>query len=147
MKDSTIAEQLLRDGYVLTQSMGVSMRPMLTQQTEQLLIQTPKDKLKRNDVVLYRRRNGQYVLHRIVRVRGDRYGIRGDNCYGKPENVSSRQVIGILKGFYRGEKFIDCRENKGYRIYVLLWRATYPLRLAYHRCRELLCGVVRKLRR
>ena len=147
MKHTTIAEQLLRDGYVLTCSMGNSMRPMLTQRTEQLLIEKLTAEPSTNDVVLYRRSSGQYVLHRIVRCRKDLFLIRGDNCYGKPEKVSPQRIIGILKGFYRGKRYISCEKSIAYRVYVVLWRFIYPVRYIVYRCRWLFNSVINKLRR
>lgn len=147
MKRTTIADQILRDGYVLTHSMGVSMRPMLTQQTEQLLIEKLTAQPQENDVVLYRRSSGQYVLHRVIRVRKEYYLIRGDNCYGKPEKVGSCSCIGILKGFYRGKHYIDCKKSKGYKAYVLLWRLSYPVRFLGYQGQRFLRSAINKLRR
>lgn len=127
----TIEEQLQQDGYILSLSAGASMRPMLTQRTEQLLIEKLSDDPKVNDVVLFKRRNGKYVLHRIVRRCGENYLIRGDNCYDK-EIVYSDQIIGILKGFYRRSKYIDCGANRTYLCYVAIWRITYPVRFMIH---------------
>jgi hypothetical protein len=109
------------------------MQPMLTQRTEQLLIEKCTADPDVNDVVLFRRSNGQYVLHRIIGKRGEHYLIRGDNCYGA-EKVRPQQIIGILKGFYKDEKFIDCKTDKRYRRYIAFWRVSYPLRFAAHRC-------------
>lgn len=147
MKYTSIADQICRDGYVLTHSMGVSMRPMLTQRTEQLLIEKLTDQARKNDVLLYRRSNGQYVLHRVIRVRKEYYLIRGDNCYGKPEKVGFERAIGILKGFYRDEHYIDCKKSRGYRAYVFLWRLSYPARFLGYECYRFLCGAINKLRR
>jgi hypothetical protein len=92
MSSMTIENQLEKDGYVLTLSVGVSMRPMLTQRTEQLLIEKISAPLKINDVVLFKRNSGQYVLHRIVHKDKGFYLIRGDNCYDK-EKVFEHQII------------------------------------------------------
>ena len=147
MKQTTIADQLLRDGFVLTHSMGVSMRPMLTQQTEQLLIEKLTAEPIKNEVVLYRRSSGQYVLHRVICVRQDYLLIRGDNCYGRPEKVIPQRCIGILKGFYRGGKYIDCKNDKGYKAYVMLLRLSYPVRLLGYQCGRVLRYAINKLRR
>lgn len=146
MSSITIEEQLRQEGYVLTLSVGVSMRPMLTQRTEQLLIEVIKEPLNVNDVVLYKRANGQYVLHRIVRDCKAYYLIRGDNCYGN-EKVFPQQIIGILKGFYKGDKFTDCKASKTYRCYVAFWRISYPVRFVFYKCWNLFLAVITKIRR
>lgn len=142
----TIEQQLRQEGFVLTLSVGVSMRPMLTQRTEQLLIEKRTTDPKVNDVVLFRRSSGQYVLHRVIRKNKEHYLIRGDNCYGA-EKVPPQQIIGILKGFYKGDKFIDCKTNRGYKAYVVLWRLSYPVRFAVHQCLRLARRGISMLRR
>lgn len=147
MKQTTIAQQLQQEGFVLTHSMGVSMQPMLKQQTEQLLIEKPDTQPRKGDVVLFCRSSGQYVLHRVIRVEKGHYLILGDNCYGKPEKVKLQNIIGILKGFYRGNNYIDCRTNRGYRVYSFLWRLSYPIRFPLHHCLGFLRRVIKRLRR
>lgn len=142
----TIEEQLQQEGFVLTLSVGISMRPMLTQRSEQLLIEKLTSEPKTNDVVLFRRSSGQYVLHRVIRKKGMCYLIRGDNCYGT-EKVHPQRIIGILKGFYRGDKYIDCETNKGYKIYVILCRLSYWLRFAVYHILRLLRRAIKKVRR
>ena len=139
----TIEEQLQQEGYVLTLSVGISMRPMLTQRTEQLLIEKLTSEPKTNDVVLFRRRSGQYVLHRVIRKTDMHYLIRGDNCYGT-EKVQAERIIGILKGFYRGDKYIDCDTNKGYKAYVVLIRLSYWFRFAVYHSLRLLRRAIKK---
>ncbi len=144
MKQLTIEEQLEKDGYVLELSVGTSMEPMLKQRREQLLIEKISSPLKNNDVVLYKRDSGQYVLHRIVSKRKSHYIIRGDNRYIN-ENVCPNQIIGILKGFYRGDKFIDCKKNAGYVIYVVFWRLTYPFRFLFDKLFLLVRRIISRL--
>ena len=45
---------------------GVSMLPLLRQGRDAVVLSPLPERLRKYDVVLYRRRNGQYVLHRIV---------------------------------------------------------------------------------
>ena len=66
---------------------GSSMHPVLRDQKDTVYLQKPQKPLKTGDVILYRRDNGAYVLHRIVKCRGEgRYICSGDNQYD-PEEV------------------------------------------------------------
>lgn len=146
MNSMTIAEQLEQDGYVLTLSVGVSMRPMLTQRTEQLVIEKLSTSPAINDVVLFQRSSGQYVLHRVVGRRQGIYLIRGDNCYDR-ERVHPSQIIGILKGFYKGDKYVCCASNGGYLCYVAFWRLTFPIRYLLRKLKHCVYAVISKFRR
>ena len=51
---------------------GGSMTPFLVHGRDSIRFAKPSGPLRRGDMAFYRRRNGQYVMHRIVRV--DRQG-------------------------------------------------------------------------
>ncbi len=145
MKHTTIEEQLEKDGFVLELSVGTSMEPLLKQRQEQLLIKKAVPPFKNNQIVLYKRASGQYLLHRIVKVNCDNYITRGDNRFGN-ERIYENQIIGVLSGFYKGKKFIDCEKNFLYKLYVFIWRLTYPIRLLLHKITGLFKRVLSKLK-
>jgi hypothetical protein len=128
----TFDELLARDGVLVYKTKGVSMRPMLRQNRDLVMIRVPEGRLKPLDVALYRRGDA-YVLHRVIEVREGYYLIRGDNTYAL-ETVPDDAVIGVLTGFQRNGKEIGA-EDKTYRAYVRFWNAVYPVRAAT------VCGV------
>ena len=70
---------------------GVSMRPFLRDADFAYLIPL-RGKLKRGDMVLYQRRNDQYVLHRIYKVlKNGSYLLLGDSQM-EPEPVEAGQL-------------------------------------------------------
>ncbi|MBQ5321461.1 MAG: S26 family signal peptidase [Oscillospiraceae bacterium] len=117
-------EQLEKEGKILTLPVGDSMMPILRYRQDAMLIEKLSREPKINDAVLYKRDSGQYVMHRIIAIKKDGYAIRGDNRYNIEYGVRRDQILGIMSGFYRGEKFIDCEKNKGYKAYVFLMRVT-----------------------
>lgn len=50
---------------------GNSMNPFLVDRRDTILIEKPCGLLKKGDMVFYQRQNGQFVMHRICRVRKD----------------------------------------------------------------------------
>lgn len=67
---STFEEQIRKHGYLVYRNVGDSMLPILRQGKDLMVIsRKPEDRLKKYDVPLYKRDNGQYVLHRILKVR------------------------------------------------------------------------------
>lgn len=67
------------------------------------------------------------ILHRVIDVGNTEYILCGDNQYVPEFCIKDEQILGVLRGFYRGEHYIDCRTNWKYRIYVKIW--CYSLRL------------------
>ena len=86
--------------------------------------------LRRYDVALYRR-GEKYVLHRVVGhyENGSEKGyvICGDNCVTL-EYIPRENVLGVLSGFYRDGRHIDCETSRGYHAYSKLWVALFPVR-------------------
>ena len=121
----TIEELLIRDGKLIYKTRGVSMEPMLRQNRDLVVLETPKARLKPYDVALYKR-GTSLVLHRVLQVKEDHYLIRGDNTYVM-EKVPDEAVLGVLTSFQRKGKQISVTDGR-YQRYVKLWCAIYPLR-------------------
>lgn len=131
---TTFEEEIARSGRLIYTNVGVSMLPLLRQGRDLMVIERcDPDALKTYRAVLFVRRGvrgrGAYVLHRILkRLPDGSYWIVGDNCV-KGERVAPDQIIGVLTAVRRGKRMI--RESSfGYRAYIALWCAPYPLRFA-----------------
>lgn len=124
----SIEEQLREEGYYVSTTSGVSMRPMLRDRRDRVIIRAVGDeRLSKWDLPLYRTSSGKYLLHRIIGHTEDgRYIIRGDNTYRK-EYVPQEAILGVMTEFYRGDKHV-LATDRGYRRYAALWNAIYPLR-------------------
>ncbi len=136
---------LEKEGVLLQLPVGKSMYPMLNQRVDTLCIEKITQPLKENDVVLYQRDNGKYVLHRIIKTKKDGYVIRGDNCIYNEYDIKDRHIFGILTSFYRKDKYIDCKKNKVYLFYVHFWRATYYIRASFMYIRMILAKLKHKI--
>ena len=128
-----------KEGFYLCTPSGTSMLPMLAGGVDQAVIVSLSGKAKKGDVLLYEDKDGQNVLHRVIKVKSDGYLLRGDNRY-YTEFVPFDRVIGILSSYFKGEKQIDCKKSLRYRMYSKRRILTYPMRRA---C----AAVLRRLRR
>lgn len=141
---SRFEELLQRDGVLIYKTRGVSMRPMLKQDRDLVIIRPVEGRLKKYDIPLYRRKNGNYVLHRIIGVRENDYIIRGDNTFVK-EYVPDSTIVGVLTDFKRKGREHSVNET-GFRIYSRVWNFIYPVRLVLHKARRLAGKVKRSLK-
>ena len=57
---------------------GNSMSPFLIHGRDRVFFEKPDRPLKRGDIVLYQRRNGRYIMHRICRAEEEGFYIVGD---------------------------------------------------------------------
>ncbi len=107
---------------------GTSMLPMLRQGIDSVVLSPLPEKLRKYDLPLYQRDNGQFVLHRIVAA-GDSYTCIGDNQFELERGVRPDQMIGVVTAFYRGEKRHSILESS-YRLYCRVWHYTrFPRRV------------------
>lgn len=88
-------------GKLVYTSAGDSMYPLI-QKNDLLVIEAVKKPLSVNDVPLYKRDSGQYVLHRIVDIKRGKYVMKGDNRTAREKGITDRQIIGVLTGIIRG---------------------------------------------
>lgn len=108
---------------------GRSMLPMLRERRDTVLLCSPAKRPPRKyDVVLYRRDNGQFWLHRIVgQEDGGEFSLCGDNQYRVERGVRPEQIAGVLIKFTRGKREIAV-DSPLYRGYAAVWTACRPLR-------------------
>ena len=127
MRKSTFEEILTRDGRLVYTSVGDSMWPLIRQGRDLLVIERPKGRLKKYDVPLYKRESGQYVLHRVLRVRENDYVICGDNRWHRETGITDENIIGVLTAVIRDGKELPVTDLR-YRLYAHLWCDLFPLR-------------------
>lgn len=120
MNKSTFEDEIQKNGKIIYTNVGDSMMPLIKQGRDVLIISKTDGRLKKYDVPLYKRDNGQYVLHRILKVRKNDYVICGDNRYAKEYGITDKHIVGVLSGMIRKGKEIST-DDVGYRVYVHLW--------------------------
>lgn len=125
--NSSFGELLARDGRLVYTNVGDSMKPLIREGRDLLVIEPKRGGLRKYDVPLYRRDDGRYVLHRVLRVRADDYVLCGDNRRSKEHGVTDRHIIGVLTAVVRDGRTVSVTD-RGYRLYVRVWCGLFPLR-------------------
>ena len=141
----TYEEYLNRYQRLVRTNVGTSMLPLLRQGRDLFIVEKRgADRLRRGDVVLYRRPPDQYVLHRIVKVREKDYVILGDNCVNREYGITDEDILGVMTGFVRDGRQHAVTE-RGYRLYTFLWLHTSGLRIFVKRARARVKGGIKKV--
>ena len=109
---------------------GTSMLPMLRQGVDTVTLSPLPEKLKKYDLPLYQRKDGHYVLHRIVKA-GETYTCIGDNQFVYESGLTLDQMIAVVSSFTRGDKVYKVTDWR-YRLYCCLWHCSRKLRQFYH---------------
>ena len=103
-------DEIRRKGYIAYTNEGDSMMPLLRQHRDVMVIRKLTEPPKKNDAVLFKRPDGAYVLHRIIKVCGmGMYRVCGDNRdYAEP--VPEEWIIGILTEIIRDGQHITMQD-------------------------------------
>ena len=99
---------------------GNSMWPTLKNSGQSVVVVPKTGRLKQYDVPLYKRKDGQYVLHRVMEVTPDGYVMCGDSQFNFEYGVTDDMIIGVMQGYYKGRKYIDASSKKSYRTALFL---------------------------
>ena len=126
MDSRTYEDELTRIGAVAFPVKGVSMRPLIMAGRDAVLVKAKDGRLSRYDVGLFRRDNGDLVLHRVLEVQPDGYLFCGDS-QTFTEAVREDQVIGVMVQLTRKGKQVNL-SGGAYRAYVAMWCGLFPVR-------------------
>lgn len=85
---------------------GSSMAPFLVHERDSIIFSKPQRELQRGDMVFYQRETGQFVMHRILRVKPEGLYIVGDAQTEIEGPVNPSQVFAVVTRAQRKGKWI-----------------------------------------
>ena len=100
---------------------GSSMTPFLVGERDSVELKKIETEPRVGDVVLYRRKNGAYVLHRIVKKDNNGFYFAGDSQNVIEGPIEKNQLIAVCDAFIRKGKRITGKEAC-WKAYEFLWR-------------------------
>ena len=106
---------------------GSSMSPFLIHLRDTIYFKKPDRPLRAGDMVFYQRDSGQYVMHRILRVRGDAYDIIGDAQIEVERGVRRDQIFAVITRIRRKGKLIGPGDF-WWTFFARVWTKLIPLR-------------------
>ncbi len=119
-----MVEKLNNGGTVTFTPNGNSMYPMLRDGKDVVVLSKPTGRLHLFDLPLYKRKNGGYVLHRVVDFDSDgAYVMCGDNQFRKEHGIYDEDIYGVVTSFMRKGKAYT-NHSLRYRLYLNVWYYT-----------------------
>ncbi len=115
---------------------GTSMKPLLRNRKDTVVLVKANVPLKRFDIPLYKRENGQFVLHRVIAFDKNGYVLCGDNQVIKETGINDGDVIAVVSKIIRNGKTIDLNKSFSYKIYVFFYCRLFPLRCLFLRAKS-----------
>ena len=137
MNNISLEEGLIKNGFIIYGFKGTSMNPLLKSGRDKAYIENLKKPLKKGDIVLYTRDNKSFVLHRIVKIRGEKLIIRGDNNLFYERDIKKEDIIGILAALYRKGKYME-KESGQFKWFAVFNKLRFPVIFIYRKTKQYL---------
>ena len=118
---------------------GSSMSPFLIHGRDTVYLSRLTRQVRRGDILLYQRRSGKYVLHRVWKVCPGSYTMVGDNQTVLEPGIRDDQIIAIVTAADRKGK----RMAPGgfwWEFFEKVWIRMVPLRRSAQKIYGLFCG-------
>ena len=106
---------------------GSSMAPFLVHERDSILFSKPDRELRRGDMVFYQRDTGQYVMHRILKVKPEGLYIIGDAQTEVEGPVRPEQVFALVTKVNRKGKWVG-PGNFWWWFFSTVWLRLFPVR-------------------
>lgn len=106
---------------------GNSMSPFLIHERDYICFKKPDQELRKGDMVFYQRATGQFVMHRILKVKPEGYYIIGDAQTEIEGPVSREQIFAVVTRVKRKDKWIQ-KGNFWWEFFEHIWLHIIPLR-------------------
>ena len=133
-----IEEVLATGGEFRMYPRGTSMLPLIVQGRDSVVLKRNKEiPARKNDIAFYRRTNGQFVLHRVMKIEKDgTYTMCGDHQLTLERGIEAEQIIAYVSALYKDQRKVNLHSFR-HSLYLLFWNRLL--------LRRLVLGVVRRL--
>lgn len=111
---------------------GFSMQPLVRRLRDVVTIIPLQRPLKKGDVVLFQRRDGAYVVHRVWKLRDSQVQTMGDHVRCADAWMPVTAILGLVTHVKRDERRF-CIDTLAWRSMGRVWLALHPLRKGVRR--------------
>lgn len=123
----TLCELAENGETVSTVVSGGSMLPFLSGNRDFVFLQKPQRPVKRGDIVLFTRENGDYVLHRVRHIKAEGYYLIGDRQTTLEGPVEEGHIRCIAVKVRRKGKILT-EKNFCWKFFSTIWLHAIPFR-------------------
>ena len=108
-----VEEELQKGKDVMLPLKGISMTPFLIHNRDKVILTALNSrKIKVGDIVMFRRKDGSYAMHRVYKCHGNKsFDIVGDAQYLIDEGICYDMLVAYVPRVIRNGKEIDCERG------------------------------------
>ena len=116
---------------------GTSMEPFLIHNQDRIFFQKPKGPIKKGDMVFFQRKTGEYVMHRIMRVRDHQYYLAGDHQTFLEGPIEESRIFAKVVSVERAGVWLS-EDDRVWRFYAVWWRRLFWVRKVVNKLKRIL---------
>ena len=120
--------ELVEEGRLVSVTVaGNSMSPFLADKRDRVFFQKPARPLKKGDIVFYQRTDSRYIMHRIYKIKQDKYYMTGDAQTEIEGPLKKEQIFALVTQCERKGKQIKPGDF-WWDFFEKVWIRVVPLR-------------------
>lgn len=116
---------------------GTSMEPFLIHNQDRIYFQKPKGPIKKGDMVFFQRKTGEYVMHRIMRVRDHQYYLAGDHQTFLEGPIEESRIFAKVVSVERAGVWLS-EDDRVWRFYAVWWRRLFWVRKVVNKLKRII---------
>ena len=116
---------------------GTSMEPFLIHGRDRIYFQKPEGTIKKGDMVFFQRKTGEYVMHRVMKVRNHQYYLAGDHQTFLEGPIEKTQIFAKVVSVERAGVWITEKEHI-WKFYANWWRRLFWVRKVANKFRRII---------
>ena len=106
---------------------GTSMEPFLIDKRDKIYFRKTEDPIKKGDMVFYQRKTGEYVMHRVLKVRKHQYYLAGDHQTFLEGPIEAQQIFAKVVSVERAGVWLT-EKDRLWKFYAGWWRRLFWVR-------------------
>lgn len=128
MEYVSVLRGLVEDGKEVSMLVaGGSMSPFLGHERDYIYFKKPAGPILRGDMVFYQRRTGQYIMHRVWKVKNNQYYMVGDAQTEIEGPLEREQIFAVITKVKRKGKWIEPGDF-WWEFFEKVWIRIVPMR-------------------
>lgn len=133
-----VLKEMVEQGMEVSMTVsGTSMEPFLIHNQDRIYFQKPKGPIKKGDMVFFQRKTGEYVMHRIMRVRDHQYYLAGDHQTFLEGPIEESRIFAKVVSVERAGVWLS-EDDRVWRFYAVWWRRLFWVRKVVNKLKRIL---------
>ena len=133
-----VLKEMVEEGLEVSMTVaGTSMEPFLLHGRDKIYFQKSDGTIKKGDMVFYQRKSGAYVMHRVMKVKGQCYYMAGDHQTTLEGPIEKKQIFAKVVSVERDGVWLT-ENDRIWKCYAVWWRRLFWVRKVVNKLKRII---------